>query len=271
VASGGTILRNGENHFTERFNMVIPRLAGVAFAVALTAPAVTAQPRATPGPLFNRPALTGPGPGWRDRLEAVAPPAPPWGYYGLSNGPTVNFGVWPGNFGWGWPAAGGAFWTNGLSLYGPPVPTYGPVPGTFGGGDAHRFYSNPPIFGYGLNYLGYRSPSPRLANPTASVYPPGQGEIVDRPRLRRFPPSNPRCARVQVALPHPDADIWLNSTAMKGTGTERAFESPELAEGKSYQYEVVARWPHDGREKSESRTVTVAAGETVVADFTRPR
>lgn len=251
--------------------MIATRLAWAAFAVGIVTDVASAQPRYSPGPLFNRPAITGPGPGWRDRLEPGAPGSLPWSYYGLENGPTVSVGVgmWPG-YGnrWGWPAAGGAFWTNGLSLYGPPVPTYGPVPGTFGGGDAHRFYSNPPLFGYGLYYFGYRSPSPRLANPTVNVYPPGQEPV--RQRLLT-PPSNAKCCRLEVTLPHPEADVWLNTTAVKGTGTERAFESPELEAGKTYKYEVIARWQQDGREKAESRTVTVAAGQTVVADFTQPK
>jgi uncharacterized protein (TIGR03000 family) len=256
--------------------MTVTRLVGVAFAVAVATSSAVAQPRLSRGPLFDRPALTGPGPGWRDKQELAAAvdasAGQPWSYYGLSSGPrtSVGIGVWPGQFGFGgWPAAGGGFWTNGLSLYGPPVPTYGPVPGTFGGGDAHRFYSNPPLFGFGLNYFGYRSPSPRLANPTVNVYPPGQEPPPHR--LFRSPPSNARCARVEVALPHPDADIWLNATAMKGTGTERAFESPELEAGKTYQYEVVARWRQDGREKAEARTLTVAPGQTVLADFTRAK
>jgi uncharacterized protein (TIGR03000 family) len=244
---------------------------GVVLA-GLLAPVAVAQPRLSRGPWIDRPALTGPGPGWRDRQALANAVTAPWQYHDLPSGPRttlgVGVGVWPGLWGFGgWPAAGGGFWTNGLSLYGPPIPTYGPVPGTFGGSDAHRFYSDPPLFGFGLNYLGYRSPSPRLANPTVSVYPPGQ---EPPPRGRLLPaPTNARCARVEVTLPHPDADVWLNGTAVRGSGATRGFESPELEAGKTYQYEVVARWQQDGRERAESRTVTVAAGQTAVADFTQ--
>lgn len=248
------------------------RFVCAAFAVLAACPLASAQPRLSRGPLFDRPAISGPGPGWRDRQELADAVTNPWTYYGVPNGPTttvgVGVGVWPGRYGWTWPAAGGAFWTNGLSLYGPPVPTYAPVPGTFGGGDAHRFYSNPPLLGYGLHYFGYRSPSPRLANPTVNVYPPGQEPPPAR-LLNR--PSSPNRCRVEVALPHPDADVWLNSTAMKGSGATRAFESPDLEAGKTYQYEVVARWQQDGKERAESRTITVAAGQSVVADFTQPK
>ena len=70
--------------------MTVTRLAGVAFVLAIATSPAVAQPRYTPGPLFNRPALTGPGPGWRDRLEPGAPGSLPWSYYGLNNGPTVS-------------------------------------------------------------------------------------------------------------------------------------------------------------------------------------
>lgn len=66
-----------------------------------------------------------------------------FGYgYGPGFGPRV--GPWFGPGLWGYPfffsGAYGGFWLNGNSLYGPPVPTYGPVPGSFGGGDAQRLY-----------------------------------------------------------------------------------------------------------------------------------
>lgn len=119
-------------------------------------------------PLVSAPGFVGPGP------SCKAGASTGWSYYGLSNGPTTTLtdyrvGVW--NWGWdGYPAVGGRVITKGLSLYGPPVPSYTPVPSVFGS-DARRFYMNPPDLGYGLNSLGYRSASPRLKTPSVSVWP----------------------------------------------------------------------------------------------------
>src|SRR5262245_55080552 len=43
-------------------------------------------------------------------------------------------GYYPGYLGV-FPGGYNGFWSNGFSMYGPPVPTYGIVPGTFGGAD----------------------------------------------------------------------------------------------------------------------------------------
>lgn len=51
----------------------------------------------------------------------------------------VGFGLYPGYF--------PGFYSNGFSMYGPPVPTYAPVPGVYGG-SSQRFYDFYP--GYGL-------------------------------------------------------------------------------------------------------------------------
>ncbi len=51
--------------------------------------------------------------------------------------PGVGFGYFPSRI--------GDFWSNGYSLYGPPVPTYGPIPGSFGGSQ-QRFHGVAPYF-----------------------------------------------------------------------------------------------------------------------------
>src|SRR5262245_40629173 len=49
-------------------------------------------------------------------------------YGGLYGGISTGYlGVYPGGY--------NGFWSNGFSMYGPPVPTYGSVPGYFGGVD----------------------------------------------------------------------------------------------------------------------------------------
>lgn len=79
-----------------------------------------------------------------------------FGYYGLgyySYGPRVGPWFGPGLWGWSpfYSGAIGNFWSNGLSLYGPPVPTQGPIPGSFGGSDSRAlYYGNS---GYSLFWL----------------------------------------------------------------------------------------------------------------------
>ncbi len=86
---------------------------------------------------------------------------PGWNYYGLPYGP----------YAFGYPRALGTQWSNGHSLYGPPVPTYGPTPGAFGGGDAHRGH-------YTTGYFGAYGPSPRLGYSTVNVYPTGRQDLT---------------------------------------------------------------------------------------------
>src|SRR6266446_4839680 len=56
--------------------------------------------------------------------QPVAGPRPFNVYGGGWNG---YLGIFPGSY--------NGFWSNGFSQYGPPVPTYGSVPGVFGGSD----------------------------------------------------------------------------------------------------------------------------------------
>ena len=238
------------------FHRITPALP---IAILLSS-AVHAQPIGlSPGtPLVGRSTFSGPGP----NLRRDCGPGVGWSYYGVRGGPSTAFtdwrvGVW--NWGWGgFPAANGSFWTNGLSLYGPPVPTYAPVPGSFGGTDAHRVYMNPPIFGYGLTAWGYRSAYARLATPSVSVHPPATALPA---------PTSAGCARVEVRLAHPDAELWVNHAKTTATGVERSFETPELSEGKRHSYELIARWTVNGEPKAESRTVQVERGKTVLVSF----
>lgn len=179
-----------------------------------------------------------------------------WSYYGLSSGPTTTVtdsrvGLWK----WGWdgeprhPKA----WANTFGRYGPLLPTYTPTP-LVGGSDARRVFMTPPVYGYGLFALGYGSPFPRLATPNVSVRP-----IMS-------PTAN--CCRVDVRMPHPEAELWVNQTKTGTSGAERTFETPDLASGKEFRYELVAKWKQDGTEVTSTRSVTVASGTSVSVDFT---
>lgn len=227
--------------------------------------------------LVSPPGWYGPGPArgaWRNDLG----PGNDWSYYNLRGGPFVGGGYgygYPWGFGWAPPGAFGSFWTNGLSLYGPPVPVYGPTPGVFGGGDEHKTFFNkpPPTAGvfFGLGWAGSRSPSPR-PYPNVSVYPGGTGGIGGVPVGPEIgtPPASADCFRLTVRLPDPAAELWVEKAETKSRGAERVFDSPPLKAGESYRYELIARWVENGQPRAESRTVSAKPGESFVVDFTKP-
>ncbi len=231
---------------------------------------LAAGPAVADGPLV-------PAPGWRGNGPARAADdyaVGGWQYYGLPGGPFVQPGVYPGYYGgygpFGVPSYFGSFWTNGRSLYGPPVPTYGPTPGVFGASDDDkRFFRNPPpangVF-FGLGWAGSRSPSPRHIPLSVSVYP----SVSVLPGPAAVAADGSTCLRVRVNLPAPDAVLYVNQTEMKQPGGERVFESPPLAGAGPVSYELLARWTEAGKPVAETRTVTARPGQTVRVDFRIP-
>lgn len=213
---------------------------------------IMSQPIGLKGaPLVSLPGYFGPGPA--TKCDGVTTG---WSYYGLSSGPTTTVtdsrvGMWK----WGWagePSFPNA-WVNTFGRYGPMLPTYTPVP-LFGGADVRRVFMNPPVYGFGLFALGYGSPSPRLATPSVSVRP--------------VTTSSASCCRVDVRMPHPEAELWVNRTKTGTSGAERTFETPDLATGKEFRYELVAKWKKDGGEVTSTRSVVVTSGTSVSVDFT---
>jgi uncharacterized protein (TIGR03000 family) len=228
--------------------------------VVLSVPThAVAQPLFTPGAgLVSPPGFVGPGP----NRGGDCGPGVGWRYFNVPSSPTTEFydprvGMW--NWGWsGFPPAHAKFGIWRMNRYGPAVPVYTPIP-PLGGCDAHKCYMTPPKVGFGLTGFGYLSASPRLATPSVSVHPesalPG--------------PTAAGCARLEMRLPNSSAEVWVNETKTAATGAERSFESPELAAGKEYRYQVVARWTADGGPKEDRRTVVVRAGHTELVDFTK--
>lgn len=264
------------------------RLALALIAPIAATPALAGEPvifgQRFTTPLFSPPGYYGPGPAG----HRGSPQYTDWNYYGLTGGPTISpgyagrgHGFGPGYF--GIPGAAGSFWTNGFSLYGPPIPTYAPVPGTFGGADLSRAYFDaPPLPAYGaavgvafpgkrhplqppLGWLGQYSPSPRHLVPTVSVYAQGVAIVPGPPAVT---PAGEPCVRVAVIVPDPGAKVWIQHAAMASTGTEREFVSPPLEAGKEYEYELIARWNDTGgRERAETRQVRLVAGQSARVSF----
>ena len=224
--------------------------------------------------------------------------APAWGYPNLAGGPFVTYaappwragavayepltpnvgvavGVGPGfGYGYGYPGyfgysgRAGSSWSNGLSLYGPPVPVYGPVPGVFGNNDLVRQWRStlaPGLGGYG--WVGVYAASPRPRPLTVSVYPTVERFSAAPAEVVPAPAAGGGCLMLSVRVPQPSAEVFVDGKKTAQTGTDRTFESPPLEAGQAYKYTVTARWIERGQVVESSREVSGTPGEVVRVDF----
>jgi uncharacterized protein (TIGR03000 family) len=213
----------------------VPLLLSAAIGTLVCTTPTQAWPRSNPGNAFGFGVGAYSGPG-------------PYGGYGSVIGIT--------------PFYYQGFYGNGASMYGPPVPTYGPGPGVFGGSD-ERIRHMPPVFGYGTGWFGYRSPSPRPLPNFDFVEP---GRVLPYPEPIPAPGAAAPCMELEVRVPE-SARVFVDGTATTPTGSVRRFASPPLNPDEVYTYELRAEWDDNGKPHSETRTVTGKPGQPYVIDF----
>jgi uncharacterized protein (TIGR03000 family) len=109
--------------------------------------------------------------------------------------------------------------------------------------------------------LGY-SEAPNYGAPPLTASAEGS-------RAFYYQPDRPSPVRVNVRVPAFDAKVWFDGSATQQQGINRSYESPALAAGRTYSYQVRAQWMENGQVRETTRTVNVRAGENVVVDFTR--
>ncbi|MCE9533045.1 MAG: TIGR03000 domain-containing protein [Planctomycetes bacterium] len=192
-----------------------------------------------------------------------------------SYGVGVGVGVGVGPRGYGYPYYGPGFgiypydyrgfYGNGVSMYGPPVPTYGIVPGTFGASD-NRVNQNAPFFGTGMGWWGYRSPSPR-PTPNFAFNPPATRIDANGNIVTDVPDQG--VLSIEVIVPIENAFVFINDQLTKQTGTSRVFTSPMIQKDEVCEYDVRAEWIIDGKKTSLTQTVSGKPGQRVVADFVK--
>src|SRR5436305_10897842 len=105
-----------------------------------------------------------------------------------------------GGFGGFFPGAYGSSWSNGFSRYGPPVPTYGIVPGAFGGADQRLNnieISNGALLGLGRSGAGGGGPRRRH-------YYDGSHGGAGLPNQQTVGQ-----AAIEVRVPAADADVYF--------------------------------------------------------------
>jgi uncharacterized protein (TIGR03000 family) len=73
-------------------------------------------------------------------------------------------------------------------------------------------------------------------------------------------------AYVTASVPA-NAEIWIDGMKTTSTGRIREFQSPPLAPGQRYSYEVQARWNENGREVTQTQKVPITAGARVIVGF----
>jgi uncharacterized protein (TIGR03000 family) len=76
----------------------------------------------------------------------------------------------------------------------------------------------------------------------------------------------PNRARLIVEVPA-DSKLFIDDKPMKTTSEKRSFSTPTLVEGESYYYEVRVEAMRDGKPVSETKKVTIKAGEVAKVDF----
>lgn len=176
--------------------------------------------------------------------------------FGVGTGfyrPGPYFGVYSGPYFGYYPGAYGGFWSNGYSLYGPPVPTYGIVPGYFGGADQRL--SNFPDLRYSwYGPFGWRGGVVPLSSPT------------DMTATRRYLVSR-TTAVCEVRLPVADAEVTINNTSLAAGSAVRQFTTA-LQPGTTTTVELQASWSDARGIASSRRSAILRPGETTVVDFT---
>jgi uncharacterized protein (TIGR03000 family) len=187
--------------------------------------------------------------------------------------PVFGSGPWAGG-GFGYP---GGFYTGGMwGGYGPrsygAFSGYGPT--TTG---VSTYATNPYYNGYNAalgaqaNFLNPGA-APNYASynlfPTSYVAYSGRGTTgTGVTAVAYSTPDLP--ARVIVHVPA-SAELWFDGHLTSQTGTERTFHTPALEKGRSYHYDVKARWMKDGKPVEQSQRVEVYADGRATVTFPKP-
>jgi uncharacterized protein (TIGR03000 family) len=120
-------------------------------------------------------------------------------------------------------------------------------------------------YGAGAVYQGPYGPG--VVNPAVMNGGPSPATTSPGTFVTPSPEPRPNTATVDVLVADPNAELWVNGNKAEQTGPARTFVTPELENGKPYNYEIRAKWTQNGKQYDQKRTVTVRAGEQVGLTF----
>jgi uncharacterized protein (TIGR03000 family) len=174
---------------------------------------------------------------------------------------------------WGWRGSRGYYG----GYYGDGFYGYYSSPNRWGVG----FGSSYPYYGYysyprysyyypGYSYYSYDYPSYSYSYPsysyprTSSYYEPSMDSYDGQVMM------TPTRARLEVIVPEPNAELFIQGQRMTMGGPVRTFISPDLEQGKEYTYTIKLIRNVSGRNEEDIRSVDVRAGSSTTIDFSRP-
>ncbi len=81
-------------------------------------------------------------------------------------------------------------------------------------------------------------------------------------------PTTTRTAVMTLTTPTSDTDVEIDGKPITGIGASRTFETPPLAPGRTYRYNVVARWaPNSYTKMTRTKVVRARAGDRLKIDL----
>jgi uncharacterized protein (TIGR03000 family) len=107
-------------------------------------------------------------------------------------------------------------------------------------------------------FIGFSSASSLRGGDAGALLPGGD-----------FQPTPDNRAHITLHVPA-DAQVWFDGKETKQKGTVRQYESPKLAVGKKYHYEIRVRWMKEGKPIEEKRRIEVEARDWLRFDLARP-
>ena len=141
--------------------------------------------------------------------------------------------------------------------------------GTYGGSSRSSFGSYSPSY-----YATYQSPIPQPWGYHSSVSPQNYyrnsttegyyGSTGTEDYYFTSTAESPRKRPIRVNLRVPsDAKIWFEGSHTNQTGTMRSFESPPVAVGPEYAYQIRIQWKQDGKDMTQTRQIKVHGGDVI--------
>jgi uncharacterized protein (TIGR03000 family) len=77
-------------------------------------------------------------------------------------------------------------------------------------------------------------------------------------------------SKLKITVPQDDAELQIESKATKPSGVVREFETPELEQGKSYEYSFSVTWrPNNYTTLTRTKSIDFKGGDDITVDLTK--